>query len=209
MSADFLDGLAADAAPVTPSSLAFAIRIGCGALLSAAVIIGVSGVRSDFLTAPESPIFMWKFLSMLTIAIAALTLLYRAGRPGASTRRLAKLPVAIAVTTLLLPLLLLALIEPAQTRDIRAAAGFYCLRMTSLAAIPVWLSALSWLRTAAPTNLARASWAAGTASAAVAATSFVLHCPNDVIPYVTVWYGSAILGIAALTRLVLPRLIRW
>lgn len=207
---DFLDRLAAGATPVTRrGGFVFSMMIAIGALASAAIVMAASGLRDDIVAAPASPIFLWKLLSMLAIALAALVLLYRSGRPGAATRQLAWLPTGAASSLLLLPLLALAATEPAMASDIRMSSGIYCLWMTSLAAIPVWIAALAWLRMAAPTNLARASWAAGMASAAVAATAFALHCPHDVIPYVVLWYGGAIALVSALTRLVLPALIRW
>lgn len=207
---DFLDRLATDAGPVVRTGgTPFAVSLAVGASASAAVIVLLAGLRSDLAAAAVTPIFLWKLLSMTAIAASSLLLLHRAGRPGAIIGGLAKLPLIVAGVLLLGLLAVVAVIAPDKATDIRLAYAPSCIAITSLATIPVWLASLHWLRAAAPTNLARASWAAGTASTAIAATLFVLHCPHDSVAYVVLWYGGTIAMIAGLTRLVLPHLIRW
>lgn len=207
---ELLDRLMADAAPVRQvGGKPFMLRLLAGTLAALAIVVFGAGLREDLARAAFTPIFSWKLVSMLAIAVAGLVLLHRSGRPGASTRWLAMLPAATAAVMLLGPIAYLAMTAPSQLLDIRASFGPTCLAITSLAAVPVWLAIMSWLKIAAPTDLGRASWAAGISSASVAASGFVLHCPHDSVAYVVLWYGLAIVGIASLTRIVLPRFIRW
>jgi len=60
-----------------------------------------------------------------------------------------------------------------------------------------------------PTLPSRSAGAAGLAAAGIGAWVFAFYCDHDDPLYVAVWYGVAVLGVSGLTRLVLPRLIRW
>ena len=211
MNDDFLDRLASDAVAVRRvDSSRFATLFGLAALTSAAIIVGLSGMRADLAEVVVSPMFLWKLAAMGTVALLAVPMLAAAGRPGAATPRIGHAAIA-GLVLLGLPLVYaVATQPPAESMNgLEATRGLGCLFWTVAASVPVWLASLVWLREAAPTDLGRASWSAGIASGAVAATLFVLHCPYDDIVYVAVWYGASVALVAGFTRLLLPRLIRW
>lgn len=208
---DLLDRLAASAAPVRRvDERQFMAFVGVAGLLSALTVLLFIGPRADLGAVFMTPAFLWKFGAMALVAAVALPMLMASGRPGARPARVGRVVLA-TLATLGLPLVYAVATQPMaeSMRGLEATRGLACLGWTIIASVPVWLASLTWLRAAAPTNQERASWAAGLASAAVGASFFVLHCPYDDIVYVAVWYGTAIAGIAVVTRLVMPRLIRW
>ncbi len=69
---------------------------------------------------------------------------------------------------------------------------------------PTQMTAMS-----APTNLVRTGAVAGLIPGGVSAIAYVLHCADDSIPFVAVWYGGTI-GLCTLAGAVSgPRLLRW
>jgi hypothetical protein len=209
---DFLDRLAAEAAPVRRVDARWFAAMVLAATAVSALIIGVgSGVRPDLPAVLATPVFLWKVGAMALVALVSLPLLAAAGRPGAGGQRLLPLAVALGTGLLGLPLIGAVMTQPAELsmQGLDMDRGLGCLKWTVAASVPVWLASLAWLRRSAPTNLARAAWAAGIASASVAATLFVMHCPYDDIVYVSLWYGGSVAFVAGVTRLLLPPLIRW
>jgi hypothetical protein len=207
-----LDRLAADAVAVKPLGPGhFSALLAIAALVSGALVTGAGGLRSDLADVIGTLAFSWKAMATLAIGATAALLLYRSGRPGAATRHWLGATWLVAAIVLGGPLAysLLSMSGDVFMAQLHPESAAACAAFTVMAAIPVWIAALMWLARTAPTNLAQASWAAGLASGGLGAALFVLHCPYDQIPYVSVWYGLSIFGIAGLTRLVLPRLIRW
>ncbi len=211
MTDSLLDRLAHDLTPVSrPGGSMFFVHIGIGALLSAMVILFIATPRPDLGLAIGTAAFLWKFLAMATIALCSLVLLRRSGRPGGSTTLPNRLTWGLGAGLLLLPLVGAYIARGNMVMaDMSPDLAARCVLWVSVAALPVWFAALTWLRRAAPTDLDRASWAAGLSSASVGATFFTLHCPYDSIAYVSIAYGASIIAIAAVTRIILPRLIRW
>jgi hypothetical protein len=87
--------------------------------------------------------------------------------------------------------------------------GLDCLANIMLLTLPLVLALGLLMRRGAPTQPGRTAAAAGLAAAAAGAVVFALHCPHDDPLYVAVWYGGAVLGVAATARAALPRLVRW
>ncbi len=54
-------------------------------------------------------------------------------------------------------------------------------------AVSIWA-----VRKAAPTNLVRAGAFAGLVAGGVSAMAYALHCTDDSLPFVAVWYGGTI-----------------
>jgi hypothetical protein len=65
------------------------------------------------------------------------------------------------------------------------------------------------VRQAAPTHLRRAGALAGLVSGGLSAAGYALHCTDDSLPFVAVWYGSTILLCTLAGAVLGPRLLRW
>jgi hypothetical protein len=76
------------------------------------------------------------------------------------------------------------------------------------AALPFAL--LIWaLRRGAPTDLHRTGAIAGLVAGALGAAAYSLHCPDDSLPFVAIWYAGSIVLAAIVGRSLGPRLLRW
>jgi len=86
------------------------------------------------------------------------------------------------------------------------ALCLYCIPL--FAVIP--FAVLIWaLRQGAPTNLSRTGAIAGLVAGALGAAAYALHCPDDSIPFIAVWYGVSIAACAFVGAQIGPRLLRW
>jgi hypothetical protein len=88
-------------------------------------------------------------------------------------------------------------------------SGAECLALGVAASLLVAAMLTGWLRRGAPTAPARAGLVAGVAAGAFGSFAVSLHCPVDDIVDIGLWHGAAVLAMAGLGRLVIPRLVRW
>jgi hypothetical protein len=71
-------------------------------------------------------------------------------------------------------------------------------------AVSVWA-----VRKAAPTNLVRAGAFAGLVAGGVSAMAYALHCTDDSLPFIAVWYGGTIVLCTLAGATLGPRLLHW
>jgi hypothetical protein len=84
-----------------------------------------------------------------------------------------------------------------------------CLLSIPIIAI-VPFAAFVWaVRRAAPTNLVRAGAFSGLVAGGVSAIAYALHCTDDLLPFVALWYGGTIVLCTLAGAILGPRLLRW
>jgi hypothetical protein len=76
-------------------------------------------------------------------------------------------------------------------------------------AVPLLLAALLAFRRFAPTRLRLAGFSAGMLAGALSAVIYALHCGENALPFVAVWYSLGILVPALIGLVVGPRVLRW
>ena len=209
-SAALVDSLVAKLAPVRPrrawrdGALVFGL-----AVIELTLVLTMTRPRPDLMAAMHGPMFWWKMVSCLTLALSGGIAALLALDPAGTSRRwwwgLAVVAVvAVAVlcgTSMTMPAELAARL---QWRE-----GVECAGLTLGYAVPMALL-LTWLaRRAAPTRPRLLAWAAGFGSAGWGAFAFAWSCWHDDPLYVVVWYGGTVLGFTVLTRFTLVRWIRW
>lgn len=212
MSNDLLDRLAADAAPVRRvNGMSFLGLFAGGMALAAASILIVYGLRDMPGSGGALAILAWKAFASLVVAGAGGFLVYRLGTPGRGVRGGATKVLGLIALLFAAPFVLAVFGGPEAHREwlFRGDWVVDCMTGIAMATVPVWAASVIWMRRAAPTDIAQASWAVGLASAASGTSAFVLYCPFDSVLYVGLWYMATILGLAAISRIVLPPLIRW
>lgn len=148
------------------------------------------------------------FASILT-AVAAFYL-FRCARPG----RLGKVP-AIKVVWPLLVIVGLAVATLAMTptplwhREILGDHWLECLiAIPAFAIVPFAIINLA-LKKAAPTDLNRAGALTGLVAGGFGAIGYSLHCVDDTVPFIALWYGLAIVACGLVGAALGPRLLRW
>jgi hypothetical protein len=147
-----------------------------------------------------------------TVGIVGLALVYltRLARPGGERKArpfLVALPflaiIALAAVSLGL--------APRSHWDamILGDEWLECLLSVPIIAIVPFAISIWAVRRGAPTDLARTGAVAGLVAGGVSAMAYALHCTDDSLPFVAVWYGGTIALCTLAGAALGPRLLRW
>jgi hypothetical protein len=188
--------------------------LGIALATGTAVAIGVAfvalGVRVD-LTTPRAVIFL---LLKLVFAIgtvgAASVYLARLARPGGERRVSPGLAALPFVAILLLAGISLGQ-APSSHWDMMVMGDQWleCLISIPIIAIVPFAVVIWAVRQAAPTNLVRTGAFSGLVAGGVSAMAYALHCTDDSLPFVALWYGGTIVLCTLAGAILGPRLLRW
>jgi hypothetical protein len=208
MSPELLDRLAADASAVQLRKRSAAAAHAALAAISASVALLWFWVqpRADLTAAVATPIFWLKLAFPAGLALLAWLTLRRLHVPGAASRA-PMLGVAGLLATLWA---LAALTLPSAGAEARSAAiwgsswALCPLYITALAA-PVLPAMLAWSRQYAPLQPRWAGAFAGLASGTIGATLYAVHCREDALAFVGLWYVAGSLVPALIGALAGPR----
>lgn len=209
---DLIDLLATDAVPVQRHVAARRLAIGLlvAVPLSVALmrtVLGLNPALGHYLTLP---MFWVKFGAPLLMALAALPLVARLGRPGAHTRTAWTVWGAPIAALWALGLLVLAQAPVEEAPALMLSRTWrVCAENIAMLSVPMFLAAIWTLKGLAPVRPALAGAGAGALSGASGAAVYALHCPELAAPFIAIWY---VLGMAlpvAAGALVGPRLLRW
>lgn len=178
--------------------------------VTATVLVNTLGVRPDLAAAIMTMPVIAKLLFGGSIAVIALILFQQSLRPGLQPRRL--LPLAAIPVALIAGFALLTLAQaPAEQWNTLIFGRYWrsCLFNVPLYALLPLLVLLFLARRGAPVDGRLTGASAGLASGGLAAVAYALHCPDDTIPFLAIWYTLAVTLVAGLSILALPRLLRW
>jgi hypothetical protein len=186
----------------------FAIGMGFAAALGSALLM--LGIRTGL-----DEVDAWIFLVLkaaFATGIVALSSIYlaRVARPGGEQK--APIIVVTLPFVVITALAAISLVFAPSSHWNRMFVGdkwLECLLSIPIIAI-VPFAAIMWaVRRTAPTDLARAGALAGLAAGGVSAAGYALHCTDDSLPFVALWYGGTIALCTAAGALLGPRLLRW
>jgi len=146
-------------------------------------------------------------LAVVGVAIRYLT---RLARPGAE-RRVSPLSIALPFAAIaLLGLISLGGAPSSHWNSmILGDEWLECLLSIPIIAVVPFAITIFAVRRAAPTNLVRAGAVAGLIAGGVSAMAYALHCTDDSLPFVAVWYGGTIVLCTLAGAALGPRLLRW
>jgi hypothetical protein len=186
------------------------IALAVGTVVALAIMLVGLGIRAD-MTTPRAAIFLFLKLAfaLATVGVASVYLL-RLVRPGGER----KISLGLAAIPFV-AIMLLAAISLGQApsshwdRMMMGDQWFECLISIPVIAI-VPFAAIIWaVRRAAPTNLVRTGAFSGLVAGGVSAIAYALHCTDDSLPFVALWYGGTIVLCTLAGALLGPRLLRW
>jgi hypothetical protein len=211
-----IDRLVADLRPVAPRRWRDeALLLAALGVAEVLMFVMLRGVRGDMAEAMAGPMFWWKSGSLAIIAALAGAAALLSLDPAAGSRPIvARLWWWLGTATTLALGAGWLVDAGSHGRALLIARlnwpdGLDCLANVALLSVPPVLALAVMMRRGASVQPARTAGAAGLAAAGFAAFVFAFHCPHDDPLYVAVWYGTAVIGIAGLARLVLPRFARW
>jgi hypothetical protein len=186
------------------------ISAALGAVVALVAMVLVLGVRTDL-----SELRSWLFVAakstfagaIIGISLANLT---RIARPGGEHRvslSLGLLPFGGALIAATASLAIMPLSD--WKAMIFGEYWLLCLVCIPLNAIVPFAGIIWAMRQLAPTNLTLAGAMAGRAAGGISAFVYALHCTDDSLPFIALWYSLTIAVCALLGGLVGQRLLRW
>ena len=184
--------------------------IAVGAVAAIGTMLVALGMRGDL---PQTGPLIFMLLKLaFALGVVALASIYlmRMARPGGEGG------VAIAWTALpFVALVLLAAITLAfaptshWTMMMVGDQWLECLLSIPIIAIVPFVAVIWVLRRMAPTDLMRAGALAGLVAGGLSAVGYALHCTDDSLPFVALWYGGTIVLCTLAGAMLGPRLLRW
>jgi hypothetical protein len=186
------------------------IAVAAGAALAFGFMLVGLGVRAD-LTATRATVFLLlKVAFALAVVGMAMRYLTRLARPGAE-RGISPLAIAVPFAGIaLLGIINLGMAPSSHWNGmILGDEWLECLLSIPIIAIVPFAVTIFAVRRAAPTNLVRTGAVAGLIAGGISAMAYALHCTDDSLPFVAVWYGGTIVLCTLAGAASGPRLLRW
>lgn len=200
---------------VEPVDRRLVVRTVCIAVAAASVFaLGIiligPGIRPDLMTTRAFTFLLLKLVFTVVIVGVALIYLTRLARPGGEQ----KTPPMMVAMPFIVIVLLAAIslgFAPRSHWDAMIVGDQWleCLLSIPIIAIVPFAITIWAVRKAAPTDLARTGVIAGLISGGVSAMAYALHCTDDSLPFVAVWYGGTIALCTLAGAALGPRLLRW
>ncbi len=209
-----IEALVGGLAPVAPLRPGLGVAAGLGAAVLAAMGVGLTmGFRADILAGHPAPIVMVRAAVLLIGGLFLLQAAVRAAVPGRTDQGMS---LAGTLVLALFPLGLMALLlqgimggAAPSFAEVDALGAARCCAVAAVSALVVGTGLIAWMRCAAPTDLPRAAWLAGWAAGALGTFAYSLFCPASSLGFVTTVYPAAMLVVAVLFRMAVPKLLRW
>ena len=186
------------------------IAVAAGAVIALGFTLVALGIRADLTTTRAAVFLLLKVAFALAVVGVAIRYLTRLARPGAE-RGISPLSIVVPFAAIaLLGLISLGGAPSAHwNRMILGDEWLECLLSIPIIAIVPFAVTIFAVRRAAPTNLVRAGAVAGLIAGGVSAMAYALHCTDDSLPFVAVWYGGTIVLCTLAGAALGPRLLRW
>jgi hypothetical protein len=209
-----IEMLSVDPDPVKRRQLrrTLTVAIVVGGAAAFALMLLMVGPRHDLESRVHLEWVAVKLLFSLSIVGIGVPLLNKSVRPGLEDKTnwamilfpfIAAIVVAVAVV----------LGQPRAWREmLRGATTVSPLRcqlfIIVFAAVPL-TSVIYFLRQGAPTRLKLCGAIAGIVAGGLGATAYAFNCTSDSIPFIAIWYGTAIALCAVIGAQLGPRVLRW
>jgi hypothetical protein len=209
---DLIRALAADATDkvVTPLGRTLVLALLPALAVCAAFYFAMMGPRSHLLALVSEPRILFKLAFPLALVVCAGSMLLRLVRPASDLRFYiaALVFLALALVAAVVSELVVVPEQLWMTRAVGHNAAL-CLRAIPMLSAAPFLAIFIVTRRGAPTHPALAGAGVGLFAAAIGATIYATHCPDDSPLFVATWYVLAIAGVTAVGAVAGSRLLRW
>lgn len=204
-----IEALSAEPVRQAPLGRTLSWVLALGAVAAVCVMLATVGPRPGLAEAPAHFLAL-KLLFSASLTVTGGVVLFSAVHPGRDTHRLSRyLLVPIAVVGAAAAVALALTPRAAWGNVVLGTHWAMCVVCIPLfAALPFVL--LIWgLRRGAPTELGRTGAIAGLVAGSLGAAAYSLHCPDDSLPFVAIWYAGSILLCGAVGKSLGWALLRW
>jgi len=184
--------------------------IAAAALATLALVVFTLGVRPDLGHAGTWVMFLAKIGFTLALVALASVYLVRVARPGGEQNAPIRLVALPFVGIILLAAASLASAHSSHWDGMITGRDWLeCLVSIPIIAIVPFAAVIWAVRRMAPTDLARTGALAGLLAGGLSATGYALHCVDDSLPFVALWYGGTVALCTFAGARLGPRLLRW
>lgn len=187
------------------------IALAMAVVVAIGIVLIALGVRTD-LRAPRAIIFMSLKLAFAIGTVGGASYyLARLMRPGGERRAsVVSAALPFAATLLLAAVSLGGAPKSHWDKMVMGDEWLECLISIPVIAI-VPFAVVIWTveNNAAPTSLVRAAAISGLIAGGASAVGYALHCTDDSLPLVALWYGGTIAICTIVGALLGPRMLRW
>lgn len=186
------------------------IAVAAASVLAFAFMLIGLGIRPDLITVRAFMFLLLKLAFTVGVVGVASVYLTRLALPGGE-RKTSSIMVAMPFLAIVLLAAMSLAFAPSSYWDkmIVGDQWLECLLSIPIIAILPFAITIWAVRRAAPTDLARTGAFAGLISGGVSAMAYALHCTDDSLPFVAVWYGGTIALCTFAGAILGPRLLRW
>ena len=210
-----IDMLSVDPEPVDGGQLGKVLlpAIVTGGAAAVALMFATVGPRPDLQSTAHLEWLAVKLLFALSVIGTGVPLLNRSIHPGLEDETnwvLIFLPfLAAGAVALAMLLLSQPQAREAMLRGATRVSSARCLLcIMFFAAIPL-AAVICAVRKGAPTRLKLCGGLAGIVAGGIGAVAYAFACTSDTIPFIAIWYGTAIVLCAVIGALLGPRVLRW
>lgn len=188
--------------------------VGAAIAISAVVVVAVVlialGVRHDLTRAGALTFLFLKLAFTMVVLVPASIFLIRLARPGGESRTPMTLLALPFIGIMLLAAISLALTPSSHWHEVVLGGQWLeCLLSIPIIAVVPFAVIIWVVRQTAPTDLARAGALAGLVAGTVSAIGYALHCTDDSLPFIALWYSGTIALCTVAGAKLGPRLLRW
>ena len=186
------------------------IALATSALVALGLMLVGLGIRADLTTGRALAFLLLKLA--FTVGVVAISSIYlmRPARPGGE-RRTSSIRIMMPFAAIVLLAAISLGLAPSSHWDemVLGDQWLECLLSIPIIAIVPFAIIVAAMRKAAPTNLERAGAFAGLIAGGVSAMAYALHCTDDSLPFIALWYGGTIAICTWVGARFGPQLLRW
>jgi hypothetical protein len=209
---DLIDSLVADLKPIGAGAVLR--RLGAGFLpglaVSVVLMLSILGMRPNLAEAAGTWAFWIKVAYAVVLAGLGGFAMLRLGRPGGEARGAAIIALIAFVVLAILAAAEFTLADSGERMPlVIGTTALKCPWLIVLLSAPIFIGTFWALAGLAPTRLATAGAGAGLFAGASGTAVYALHCIENGLPFVTIWYSLGIL-ICGIAGAILGRwILRW
>lgn len=188
--------------------------LGTAITISAALVVAVVliflGARPDLMKAGAIAYLLLKLGFTMLLLVPASIFLIMLARPGGE-RKTSVIVLALPFLAIMILAAISLAFTPSShwTKVVLGDQWIECLFSIPIIAI-VPFAVIVWaVRQTAPTDLIRTGALAGLVAGTISAIGYALHCSDDTLPFIALWYGGTIVMCALAGAALGPRLLRW
>ena len=209
----FIEKLVGDLKPKKPlaNRMLWMHCTGCLVMI-AALILGLIGLRGDYINAMQTGAMFWKPSIFFFIWFGSILMITDLSRPGSSLKKQHIIPVLIGFLILLWQITsqISEYSFQAMIQSLNAKSAITCILIILVGgAMVMGMTWKFWLSKTASDRPMFLGFLAGLSSSTLVATAYALNCDKDSVLYIFVYYIFSILTLSLVGSILGKKFLQW